>query len=156
MGFPIFYQGKILFRNGKPAFSTRCCCDPSPCVEDCGIFINGVHLDVRTLNLKIMSFSHATLQGGLTAAAVDQNGSIEYLGNCQFRMLFSITSVDNGGIPEEHYLYGSLINNIWQFDLQGLSFTGSMIEYPPNDNYYIVTEGDQITRFQPSMSPCEF
>ena len=26
MGFPIFYNGKILFRNGKPAFSTRCCC----------------------------------------------------------------------------------------------------------------------------------
>jgi len=27
MGFPIFYNGKILFRNGKPAFSVDCCCD---------------------------------------------------------------------------------------------------------------------------------
>jgi hypothetical protein len=30
MGFPIFYQGKILFRNGKPAFSIDCCCDGEP------------------------------------------------------------------------------------------------------------------------------
>lgn len=27
MTFPIFYQGKILFRDGKPAFSINCCCD---------------------------------------------------------------------------------------------------------------------------------
>ena len=26
MGFPIFYNGSILFRDGKPAFSINCCC----------------------------------------------------------------------------------------------------------------------------------
>lgn len=27
MSFPIYYQGKILFREGLPAFSTDCCCE---------------------------------------------------------------------------------------------------------------------------------
>lgn len=155
MGFPIFYKKKILFRNGKPAFSIRCCCGESPCVEDCGVFINGVHLDVRTLNLKIMSFFNGALRGGTSAEAVDTLGAIEYLGNCQFRMLFSIIYGDSGGIPEEHYMYGSVINNVWQFSLEEFSFTGSMIEYPPNGGYYDITEGDQITRFEPTMDPCE-
>jgi hypothetical protein len=53
MGFPIYYNGKILFRNGKPAFSTRCCCGPpSPeaCRIDCigaigaELFVEGVEL----------------------------------------------------------------------------------------------------------------
>ena len=26
MAFPIYYEGKILFRDGQPAFSTDCCC----------------------------------------------------------------------------------------------------------------------------------
>jgi len=30
VGFPIYYNGKILFRNGKPAFSRNCCCG-QPC-----------------------------------------------------------------------------------------------------------------------------
>lgn len=31
MPFPIIYQGSILFRDGRPAFSIRCCC--VPCCE---------------------------------------------------------------------------------------------------------------------------
>jgi len=38
MGFPIYYQGKILFRNGKPAFSTRCCCGGDSFCFRCGNF----------------------------------------------------------------------------------------------------------------------
>lgn len=41
MGFPVFYDGKILFDGGKPAFSDACCCGgdpPNPCCGglDCG------------------------------------------------------------------------------------------------------------------------
>jgi len=36
MGFPIYYCGTLLFRDGKPAFSTRCCCGPLiPCCGSC-------------------------------------------------------------------------------------------------------------------------
>lgn len=40
MPFPIYYQGKILFRDGKPAFSLDCCCGddprcPSYCICGC-------------------------------------------------------------------------------------------------------------------------
>jgi hypothetical protein len=157
MGFPIFYQGKILFRQGKPAFSVNCCCEPSPCVEDCGIFINGNHLDVRTLRLKIGSFDDSALRGGTSAVAVDPLGEIEYLGNCEFRQLFSVVYGDlPSPVPELHYMYGSVRNNIWQFDLVEFSFTGSLEEYPPNGGYYIITNGTQITRFEPTMDPCEF
>ena len=30
MTFPVFLNGKILFRDGKPAFSTDCCCGGCP------------------------------------------------------------------------------------------------------------------------------
>ena len=42
MAFPIFKDGKILFRNGKPAFSTRCCCNTPKCP-----FENVVMLDIE-------------------------------------------------------------------------------------------------------------
>lgn len=35
MTFPIFYQGRILFRNGKPAFSANCCCDVNYTHKSC-------------------------------------------------------------------------------------------------------------------------
>ena len=38
MTFPIYYNGKILFRNGKPATSTNCCCGcffTFPCCGPC-------------------------------------------------------------------------------------------------------------------------
>jgi hypothetical protein len=155
MGFPIYYNGKILFRNGKPAFSTRCCCGPSPCVEDCGIFIGGNHLDVRTTSLAIFSWFYNTPGLQITGDAVDPSGAVEYLGDCQFRMLVSfVSSVD--GIPYQDWMYGSVRNNIWQFDSGIFTFTGSLEDYPPNANYYIVTNGVITTRFSPTMNPCDF
>ena len=39
MAFPIYYEGKILFRDGQPAFSTDCCCE-CPCNGIC-VFRSG-------------------------------------------------------------------------------------------------------------------
>jgi hypothetical protein len=33
---PVFYQGKPLFKNGRPAMSARCCCGPQCAVPCCG------------------------------------------------------------------------------------------------------------------------
>jgi hypothetical protein len=156
MGFPIYYKGKILFRNGKPAFSVDCCCD-DPCIVNCGAEFQGVLYEVSTLFISPSSNSiNWSFNDGITSMVFSQIGLVESLGNCNFRVLGSYIIVeppDFSNAPIEDYVYGSYRNGIWSFSGRGFSMS---FEAPP------ILGGDQIfvgnyqINFVSTMNPCGF
>jgi len=148
MGFPIYYRGKILFRNGKPAFSTRCCCD-SPCIDDCGVTLNGVLLEVRSLKMEASGEFAWSYNDGVDSFVANQSGPVESLGNCSFRIPVGII-VPPDSAPTPGYVQGSYIDNIWTFTLLGKTLT---FEAETN-TLIIIEESPHLLSMFPNMDPC--
>jgi len=148
MGFPIFYNGKILFRNGKPAFSVNCCCD-SICINDCGAVLDGVFLEVRTLKMEASGQFAWTYNDGVDSFVANQSGPVEHTGGCTFRIP-SLFIVPPNNTPIPGFVQGSYINNVWTFTALGKTVT---IEETTNDLIIYVVSPNTISMF-PNMDPC--
>lgn len=148
MSFPIFYQGKILFREGKPAFSLACCCG-GPCIDDCGVTLNGVLLEVRSLTMDASGQFAWSYDDGVDSFVSNQSGPVESLGNCEFRIPVNfIIPPSSETVPG--YVYGSYINNIWTFTAQGKTVT-----FERETNTQITfTESPHLVTMFPNMDPC--
>lgn len=76
MAFPIYRNGKILFRNGKPAFSTKCCCKTGCCTytgDESVVNLRGDYGDI------IMTQTGAsTLVSGLDGQCANREGGIKF------------------------------------------------------------------------------
>ena len=55
MSFPIFYQGKILFKDDKPAFDPACCCNAVCPPSDCVTLFAEVRFDADDADLAALA-----------------------------------------------------------------------------------------------------
>jgi len=85
-GFPIYYQGSILFRNGRPAMSTKCCCCPS------------------TSLTYFLCFGDNNGYRDIADQEFPQCAEIFYKG----RVRDTLGSYDGSGVPDGTYYYGFL------------------------------------------------
>jgi hypothetical protein len=156
MPFPIYYQGKILFRYGKPAFSLACCC--GPCITNCGAVFQGTFYEVSTLFISPDSNSlNWSYDDGTTNMVFSQTGNVESLGNCNFRVpgeFIVVEPPDFSNAPIVGYAYGSYRNGRWSFS--GLDrFSYAFDEPNPNAGVNIAGSPYSIN-FQPFMDTCGF
>lgn len=150
MGFPIYYRGQILFREGKPAFSLACCCDDSICIDDCGVTLNGVLLEVRSLTMEASGQFGWSYDDGIDSFVANQSGPVEHTGGCTFRIpaLF-IVPPDSASVPG--FIQGSYIDNVWTFTALGKSVS---FEETTNELIIYIVSPNTISMF-PNMDPCE-
>lgn len=76
MPFPVYYDGKILFRDGKPAFSTDCCCGSKCCTYTGDEYI--VNLRGDYFDIIMTQTGASTLVSGIDGRCANVNGGIQF------------------------------------------------------------------------------
>lgn len=146
MSFPIYYEGKILFRDGEPAFSTDCCCG-CPCEGRC-IFVDGSGITslflFRDDGTEAIQFTQGT--------QTDGNPDFERISACSVRVygraLGSILETGEITVNENSSMLVSLSDGNWVLTNDHVSWSFPALACdglqtgPPDDQYgseFVVT-----------------